>query len=518
MVAPAQSGSPETRCNRIDPNDQEHPVSATRPAEATRTVPTTSTAADRSRYTRRHDPELAASVLDDLHALPEYRPSIGCVIPAYNEEESIAAVLTSLLEQTRLPDVVHVVINNTTDRTFDVAADFAGPHVVEHDGVEQRTEVYVHDIGENPDKKVGALNYGFSLIEGCDYMLGVDGDTTAHPDAVEWLAQEIVSDARIGGISAIYSIDDRPFRGPVQRFLIAGQRAQFAAFNMQNMLKGRNMAVLGGQFSIFSMRALHEVMDANHQGSPWVKDSEVEDSLLSLQVKSAGYLTKISARARADVGGMHTLRGLDAQQVKWNFGAIELMWPGQRGDTKGQPFHPNLRLRWVEHASMAMNFLTRVLFVLLLVASLSIHAFVFSPLWLVPPVVAVALNLRVVASMKHRTWRDVLFAALIAPAEVYMWIRLGHFLRAWTRFASKKQTDNWAEQAKAERGSGNAHLAPVAIVLLVMAAAVYGWLQLDVVAQSTILWFGWPVLAVITAMQTLGMVGKLLRRQFGYRV
>ncbi|WP_302694569.1 hypothetical protein [Curtobacterium sp. Csp1] len=48
-------------------------------------------------------------------------------------------------------------------------------------------------------------------------------------------------------------------------------------------------------------------MDANHQGSPWVKDSEVEDSLLSLQVKSAGYLTKISARARADVGGMHTL-------------------------------------------------------------------------------------------------------------------------------------------------------------------------------------------------------------------
>ncbi len=168
---------------------------------------------DRSRWTRRHDPELAASVLEDLDALPEYRPTIGCVIPAYNEEESIGDVLRSLLEQTRLPDVVHVVINNTTDATFDVAAEYAGPHRVERDGVEQCTEVYVHDIGENPDKKVGALNYGFSLIEGCDYMLGVDGDTTAHPDAVEWLAQEIVSDARIGGISAIYSIDDRPFHG-----------------------------------------------------------------------------------------------------------------------------------------------------------------------------------------------------------------------------------------------------------------------------------------------------------------
>uniref|UniRef100_A0A942SYE2 Glycosyltransferase family 2 protein n=1 Tax=Neobacillus citreus TaxID=2833578 RepID=A0A942SYE2_9BACI len=481
--------------------------------DTVRTTPSSTT-----QYTRRVDPELAASVLDDLAALPEYRPTVGCVIPAYNEAESIAAVLDSLLEQSRLPDIVHVVINNTTDDTFDIAAQYAGPHRVERDGAVQETEVYVHDIGENPDKKVGALNYGFSLIEGCDYMLGVDGDTTAHPDAVEWLVQEIVSDGRIGGISAIYSIDDQPFRGPVQRFLIAGQRAQFAAFNMQNMLKGRNMAVLGGQFSIFSMRALHEVMEANHQGTPWVKDSEVEDSLLSLQIKSAGYLTKISARSRADVGGMHTLRGLDAQQVKWNFGAIELMWPGQRGDTKGQPFHPNLRLRWIEHASMVVNLVTRVLFVLLLVASLSISAFVFSPVWLVPPLLATLLNLRVAASMKNRTWRDVLFALLVVPAEVYMWIRLGHFLRAWTKFASKKQTDNWAEQAKAERGSGNAYLAPVAIVVLLMAAAVFGWFQLDVVAQSTILWFGWPVLAVATALQTLGMLGKVLRRQFGYRV
>ncbi|PCN47720.1 glycosyl transferase [Curtobacterium sp. 'Ferrero'] len=494
------------------------PRTDSRSAAAARVARARITEAVAEHYTSRSSAGLAESVLEDLAALPEPRPVVGCVIPAYNEAESIAAVLDSLLSQTRLPDVVHVVINNTTDDTFEIAAQYAGPHTVGEGDDEQRTEVYVHDIGENPDKKVGALNYGFSLIEGCDYMLGVDGDTTAHPDAVERLVEEIVSDERIGGISAIYSIDDRPFRRPVQRFLIAGQRAQFAAFNMQNMLKGRNMAVLGGQFSIFSMRALHEVMEVNHQGSPWVKDSEVEDSLLSLQVKSAGYLTKISARARADVGGMHTLRGLDAQQVKWNFGAIELMWPGQRGDTKGQPFHPNLRLRWVEHASMVVNLTTRVLFVLLLVASLSIGAFVFSPFWLIPPVAATLLNLRVVASMKHRTWSDVLFAALVAPAEVYMWIRLGHFLRAWTRFASKKQTDNWAEQAKAERGSGNGYLAPVALVVLLMAAAVAGWFQLDVAAQSTILRFGWPVLAVITVLQTVGMLAKVLRRQFGYRV
>lgn len=455
---------------------------------------------------------------ESVQSEARFRPTIGCVIPAYNEADSIGAVLESLLAQTRLPDVIHVIVNNSTDDTVAIASTFAGPHTVERAGAEQFTEVYVHDIGKNPDKKVGALNYGFSLVEGCDYLLGVDGDTTAEPRAVESLEAEIASDTRIGGISAIYSIDDTPFTGVVAPFLIAGQRAQFAAFNMQNMLRGRNMAVLGGQFSIFSMRALRQVMADNHQQTPWVKDSEVEDSLLSLQIKSAGYLTKISAQARADVGGMTTLRALDGQQVKWNFGAIELMWPGQRGDTKGQPLHPNLRLRWLENLSMLVNGFTRIMFVLLLVASLSIHAFVFSPIWLIPPAVAILLNTRIALSMKNRDWKDVVFAATLVPAEVYMVIRLGHFFRAWSKFLSRKQTDNWAEQAKAERGSGNAYLTPVILVVLVMIAASIGWFLLPVVVQSSILWVGWPILGVITAIQTLTMTASLLRRHRGYRV
>lgn len=459
----------------------------------------------------------ANEFIESVEALTTARPTIGCIIPAYNEEESIGSVIESLLAQTRLPDVIHVIVNNTTDKTVEVAAGYAGAHSSVVDGVEQFTEVYVHDIGKNPDKKVGALNYGFTLIEGMDYLLGVDGDTVASEKAVEQLEEEIVSDSRIGGISAIYTIDPDPIQGTVAKFLISGQRAQFAAFNMQNMLRGRNMAVLGGQYSIFATKALRDAMTQNHQTTPWVKDSEVEDSLLSLQIKSAGYLTKISARARADVGGMTTLRGLDAQQVKWNYGAIELMWPGQRGDTKGQPFHPNLRLRWLENASMAINAFARVMFILLVVAAVSIDAFVFSPVWLVPPVVAAALNVRIAMSMQGRTRRDILFAALIFPAEMYMWVRIGHFLRAWTKFASKKQVDNWAAQAKAERGAGNAYLTPLLITVAVMIALAAVWVQLSIVVQSTVLWVAWPLLGTIAVLQTLGMFGKLVRRHHGYQ-
>jgi biofilm PGA synthesis N-glycosyltransferase PgaC len=467
-----------------------------------------------SRYLHQH--------LSDIDALPTFRPVIGAIIPAYNEAESIEAVLRSLLAQTRLPDQIHVIVNNTKDDTFERAAKFAGPHkgpkLVKGRKGRQTTEVFVHDIGENPDKKVGALNYGFGLIGDADYLLGVDGDTTPAPDAVEKLEAEILSDTRIGGISAIYSIDDVAAKGLVSKLLIAGQRTQFAAFNMQNMLAGRNMAVLGGQCSIFSMRALRAVMAENHQRTPWVNDSEVEDSLLSLQIKSAGYLTKISAQARADVGGMATVRSLDGQQVKWNYGAIDLMWPGQRGDTKGQPFHPNLRLRWMENFSMAVNIFTRIAFVTLLAAALSIHAFVFSPVWLVPPLVAVLLNLRIAYSMRNRTWRDVAFAALVAPAEIYMWLRAGHFVRAWAKFLSKVKVDNWAEQAKAERGSGNSHLMPLIVLAVSFVVMGYTWFQLPVMIKSSILWLGWPVLYTITIAQTVVMFTKLVRRQRGYQV
>ncbi|MDN4173601.1 glycosyltransferase family 2 protein [Nocardioides sp. SOB77] len=475
---------------------------------------------DDPRYVRMPDPALQAyaeEFLDAVDDLPTLRATVGCIIPAYNEAETIAGVLDSLLQQTRLPDVIHLVVNNTSDDSVEIASHYAGPHTRMTPTGEQTTVVYVHDIGKNPDKKVGALNYGYSLVEHMDYLLGVDGDTTPEPDAIQHLVDEITSDDRIGGISAIYSIDDSALDGLIPKFLIAGQRAQFSAFNMQNLLKGRNMAVLGGQFSIFSTQALRDVMRDSHQRTPWVSDSEVEDSLLSLQIKSAGYLTKISARARAHVGGMTTLRSLDAQQVKWNFGAIDLMWPGQRGDTKGQPFHPNLRLRWFEHLSMVLNMTTRIMFLVLLIGALTIEAFVFQAWWLIPPLAAVWLNFRVAHSMEFANRRDYLFVLLVFPSELYMFIRMGHFVRAWLKFFSRQQTDNWAAQAKAERGKGIAWTYPFLALGVFFAAAWAVWLQVPIQVTSDLLEIGWPILGVITVLQTVWMVIKASKRYRGFK-
>jgi cellulose synthase/poly-beta-1,6-N-acetylglucosamine synthase-like glycosyltransferase len=447
------------------------------------------------------------------------RATIACVIPAYNEEDTIVDVLRALLRQSRLPDVIHVVINNSDDDTFYLAREFAGPHEHTYQDVTYRTEVFVHDIGVNKDKKVGALNYGFAQVcDDFDYFLGVDGDTVVDKMAVEHLEAEILSDPRIGGISAIYTVSEAAAEGFTAKFLTAGQRAQFAAFNMDNLLHGRNMAVLGGQCSILSMDALQNVMVDNRQATPWVKDSEVEDSLLSLQIKNLGYATKISANARATVGGMSTMRSLDGQQVKWNYGAIDLMWPGQRSNTAGQPFHPNLRLRWSENISMLFNIVTRVSFIMLLAASLSIQAYVFYPVWLIPPLVAISLNLRIATSIRGKSGKDIAFALLAIPAEIYLWLRMGHFVRAWTKFFTSTQTDNWAAQARAERGAGSAHVMPAVVFAIISVGLIGAWQQQTVDVQSAILSMGWPVLYITTMVQTAFMLRKALRRHRGFHV
>lgn len=288
---------------------------------------------------------------------------------------------------------------------------------------------------------------------------------------------------------------------------------------MLNLLRGRNMAVLGGQCSLFSMEALRTVRDEYRQHGPWVADSEVEDSLLSLQLKRCGFATKISSSARAYVGPMVTLKSLDAQQVKWNYGAIDLMWPGQRNNTVGQPFHPNLRLRWRENWSMLLNFVVRFGFLLLLAASLSIGAFVFSPWWLVPPAVAVLLNVRTALSMHDRTAKDLLFALLFVPGEVYVWLKLGHFLRSWAKFLSRQEVDNWGAQAAAERGGGgHAYLRPLLYLALALGVMVAAWTQTPLVVKEIALWLAWPALATMAAIQTLAMASRLLRRHRGFVV
>ena len=97
--------------------------------------------------------------------------TVCVVVPAHNEEDTIARTITALLKQTRRPDRIVIVADNCTDRTVEIARSFG-----------QRVTV-VETVG-NKHRKVGALTLGWQqyVSQGYDYMLGVDADTVLSPE------------------------------------------------------------------------------------------------------------------------------------------------------------------------------------------------------------------------------------------------------------------------------------------------------------------------------------------------
>ncbi len=101
-----------------------------------------------------------------------------------------------------------------------------------------------------------------------------------------------------------------------------------------------------------------------------------------------------------------------------------------------------------------------------------------------------------------------------------MWIRIGHFVRAWSKLLSRSRTDNWAAQAKAERGSGWASLSPRSSSLWSPSppwGVGVGPRFTPPGVQSAVLSLGWPVLGVVTILQTFFMLRRLVRRRHGLR-
>ncbi|HEY6769100.1 MAG TPA: glycosyltransferase family 2 protein, partial [Candidatus Sulfotelmatobacter sp.] len=65
-----------------------------------------------------------------VHESRRADPAVSVIVPARNEEASLAACLRSLLAQTGTEFEVIVVDDHSTDRTREIAGAFPGVHVV----------------------------------------------------------------------------------------------------------------------------------------------------------------------------------------------------------------------------------------------------------------------------------------------------------------------------------------------------------------------------------------------------
>jgi len=436
-----------------------------------------------------------------IHRL-RYRPAtrrtarMAVLIPAHDEEADIEACLSSVLDQTRVPDLIVLIADNCTDRTVEIARRYRGVKVIETVG--------------NTDAKVGALATGYAefLAGGAfDVMVSMDADVALEPDCLADLEAELLKTPSAAAVSAKYHFAEGSGSW-FSRQLVRAQKMDFTQFQMRANERARRTTIVGGQCSAFRFKAVDEVVRTHRRPAPWTNETATEDAQLGLELQELGWTTVMSATARAQVGAMPTVRALSGQRSKWNAGLIALM--------TSMPLSRRTLPFWLQHIGLGLNMLMRLAFVALLAASVAVDQFVFSLWWLAPTVLAAVYQVKMAHLSPHRRSADYLFAALWLPGEAWLWFSGWNTTKAWVTHLLGRRRDLWAAQAAAENGKGGggagALLGVFAGSIVLSTVGAWYWLtQAGVEFQRVVLTVGWRSLAVLTVVATLLLLVKLLR-------
>ena len=364
---------------------------------------------------------------------------VVALIAAHNEEGSIRATLRSLLDQDRRPDRIVVAVDNCTDGTLAEANSVPGVIAFETEG--------------NRAKKPGALNQAWQRFGGdADLVLCIDADTTLDRNAVGDWVRDFSADPALGGCSAKFTMLVKEGMTAFETFLVRLQRAEFAKWTDLALKRGRT-SVLAGTACCIRNAALREVAAARaregeHCG-PWIETSLVEDFELTYRMREMGWRTRVSKTVRAYTDAMTDLPSLWAQRMKWQMGTVEdLLHFGVNRLTL---------FDWWQQFQGMLAIVVRLSWMFLLAAAAVTGTLTLEPLWLIPPAIFVANDVKQSFRIPNRTWHDVLMAAALLPQELFAFMRAAWFGMSWSRVLDAKafgirHQDAWVRQAQAEAG------------------------------------------------------------------
>jgi cellulose synthase/poly-beta-1,6-N-acetylglucosamine synthase-like glycosyltransferase len=333
------------------------------------------------------------------------------LVPARNEEVGVLTSLESLAAQTRRPDLIVVVVNNSTDRTEEFARRFADD--------EHTPLTVVLNFPDNPHKKAGALNHGLrwlrEIVGGrlnnrVRHVLVMDADTELHPRFIERARNVLASDPELGGVSAACLGRTGLWRNPWQRYLLGMQIIEYG--RAANARYRRDVHTMSGAGSFYRAEALQGLID--WRGEVFWEDHRnlVEDYETTLTLKESGWKVTANQLCIAYTDLMPTLRELIQQRERWSRGTVDTL--RRRGWTK---------FTWHSIATILMGLIG---FAYILgwgsgqLVLLARHGFAHQPLlwalfgfWIVYP----ALRVR------NLGWKAMLVEAALLPELVYTVVR-----------------------------------------------------------------------------------------------
>jgi cellulose synthase/poly-beta-1,6-N-acetylglucosamine synthase-like glycosyltransferase len=228
--------------------------------------------------------------------------SASVIVPAYNEELTLANCLASLDRQTFDGLEIIVVDDGSTDGTEELARQLAGT---------MRTPTRV--LSKPNGGKASALNFGLAHAAG-DVVICVDADSILAPDAVAHIVEPFGNPA-IGAVGGIVKVaNDTTLLGRQQALeYISGLSIQRAAFAQVDSIQ-----VLSGAISAFRATDLRGI-------GGYSPDTIVEDFDVTLAIQRAGHRAVLHPKAVAYTEGPLTIRDLLRQRHRWTYGGFQVL-------------------------------------------------------------------------------------------------------------------------------------------------------------------------------------------------
>ena len=334
-----------------------------------------------------------------MRRLPQTGPvRITVLIPAHNEEASLPFTLNSLEGQSRQPDRIIVVSDNSTDGTVAIGRE-RGYDVIETVG--------------NTHKKGGALNQVLRPLLAAaspdDCFLVMDADTQLGPDYLRVAARELDDDPDLAAVGGIFYGEGG--HGLLGQF----QRNEYARYSAEIRRRRGRVFVLTGTASVFRAEALLDVAGARGvyipglPGTVYDTSALTEDNEMTLALKSLGGTMMSPAECTVTTELMPTWRDLWRQRKRWQRGALE--------NLSAYGITPGTARYWGQQVGIGYGTvaLTSAI-VLMFITVVAVNTWVWFPFWVI---LGLVFWLERVITARGSGWRGVLLAALLIPELAY---------------------------------------------------------------------------------------------------
>ncbi|WP_329113954.1 glycosyltransferase family 2 protein [Streptomyces sp. NBC_01465] len=359
------------------------------------------------------------------------------VVPALNEEVTIADSVHRLFDLDVERRVVLVVDDGSQDRTPEILAGLARPGLV----------VLRRDLPEARKGKSEALNDAWRHIHSVVLKQGphrgtgpqdvvmviVDADGRLDAAAPSAIARRL-ADPRIGGVQSQVTIYNR------SGFLTWCQDVEFAVYGRLYQLARSRwfIADMGGNGQFNRLSMLDEIAGAD---GPW-RPALTEDQDLGLRLYGAGWRSTHEWRSGVSQQGLNNYRRLSRQRTRWYQGNLQALRHLGSILRMKVSFIVRIDLLWYITLPIQQLIVALALPVAVVLWCFKDLPFLSGPLWLVVLIYGLAFGtgtLGLLARSEPMRVRDLPKAFLMSvPYALYTWLIIPSLFRALFRLMFRR--------------------------------------------------------------------------------